>query len=166
MYDSVCVRWAFKLYLSTNSNTVQMIDIITDLHPIHSRQALKLPSPPSEVKSMYKSKKDFASMQSYQIDKHTFGMFHSAYDAISTVAFLKYGFYPRSWSYAGQIVSFVGLQQSNEIYQSIAWVLLLTIVGKVLGLPWSMYSTFVIEAKHGFNKTSPKTFTMDIFKTV
>lgn len=36
----------------------------------------------------------------------------------------------------------------------------------LLGLPWSAYSTFVLEARHGFNKTSPHTFVTDTLKSV
>lgn len=35
----------------------------------------------------------------------------------------------------------------------------------LLGLPWSAYSTFVLEARHGFNKTSVKTFVGDAAKS-
>jgi STE24 endopeptidase len=31
----------------------------------------------------------------------------------------------------------------------------------ILNLPFSFYSTFVIEEKHGFNKTTIKTFILD-----
>ncbi|MBN2103016.1 M48 family metallopeptidase [bacterium] len=34
----------------------------------------------------------------------------------------------------------------------------------LLGLPFSIYGTFVIEEKFGFNKTTPKTFILDIIK--
>ena len=35
---------------------------------------------------------------------------------------------------------------------------------QILSLPFSVYSTFVIEEKYGFNKTTPKTFVLDILK--
>ena len=37
-------------------------------------------------------------------------------------------------------------------------------IGMVLGLPQSIYSTFVLEEKFGFNKTTPKTFVIDMLK--
>ncbi len=36
----------------------------------------------------------------------------------------------------------------------------------VTGLPWSLYSTFVIEARHGFNKQSLGLFISDLIKSV
>lgn len=35
-----------------------------------------------------------------------------------------------------------------------------------LGLPWSAWSTFVVEARHGFNQTTPRTFALDALKSV
>ena len=39
-------------------------------------------------------------------------------------------------------------------------------VSLALSLPWSAWSTFVLEARHGFNKTSPTTFVTDTLKGV
>ena len=36
----------------------------------------------------------------------------------------------------------------------------------VLGIPFSIYSTFVIEQKHGFNKQTLGLFVMDVIKSV
>lgn len=36
--------------------------------------------------------------------------------------------------------------------QSVTFVSLTTLIEAVLGLPWQIYDTFVIEEKHGFNK--------------
>ena len=35
---------------------------------------------------------------------------------------------------------------------------------QIIGLPFSIYHTFVIEEKYGFNRTKPKTFILDILK--
>ena len=37
-------------------------------------------------------------------------------------------------------------------------------IDQVYGIPLSIYSTFVIEEKYGFNKTTASTFVCDIFK--
>jgi STE24 endopeptidase len=36
----------------------------------------------------------------------------------------------------------------------------------IISLPFSIYSTFVIEEKFGFNKTTPKTFVLDLIKSI
>lgn len=35
----------------------------------------------------------------------------------------------------------------------------------LIGLPLSIYKTFVLEEKFGFNKTTPKTFILDLLKS-
>jgi STE24 endopeptidase len=41
---------------------------------------------------------------------------------------------------------------------------LLLLASQLLSLPFSVYSTFVVEERYGFNKTTPKTFVLDILK--
>ncbi len=41
----------------------------------------------------------------------------------------------------------------------------ITIVSMIISLPFKIYSTFVIEEKYGFNKTTAKTFICDQFKS-
>ena len=38
------------------------------------------------------------------------------------------------------------------------------IIKFILGLPFDLYDTFVIEERHGFNRTTPKLFVIDFFK--
>lgn len=39
-----------------------------------------------------------------------------------------------------------------------------SLIGTITNLPFSIYSTFVIEEKYGFNKTTQATFIMDLIK--
>ena len=41
---------------------------------------------------------------------------------------------------------------------------LIMFASDLLSMPFSVYDTFVIEEKYGFNKTTPKTFVLDTFK--
>ena len=41
---------------------------------------------------------------------------------------------------------------------------LVTIPVEVLDLPFSLYFTFVVEERHGFNRTTPATFVKDLAK--
>lgn len=77
---------------------------------------------------------------------------------------LSKGYYPYVWRLSGVILERMGLE-SGEIAQSIVWVLVLSLISTCMSLPWSLYSTFVIEERHGFNKTTFGTFVMDIIKS-
>ena len=52
----------------------------------------------------------------------------------------------------------------SPILTGIAVILVYTFISAMLDLPFSIYSTFVIEEKFGFNRTTVKTFIIDMFK--
>ena len=55
---------------------------------------------------------------------------------------------------------------SSNVLGAVLLGLLLIIVEEIISIPISIYSTFVIEERHGFNKTTKKTFVTDIFKSL
>jgi STE24 endopeptidase len=60
--------------------------------------------------------------------------------------------------------SFVRDQWSNEIVISLAFIGILTLFSKLISLPSVIYSTFKVEAKYGFNKSTVATFVSDLIK--
>ena len=52
----------------------------------------------------------------------------------------------------------------NPILTGIIVMLAFMLISSLLELPFSLYSTFVIEERFGFNRTSVKTFIVDLFK--
>jgi STE24 endopeptidase len=44
------------------------------------------------------------------------------------------------------------LVEESEVVHTVAFMLASSVINLVLSLPWSLYSTFVIEERHGFNK--------------
>ncbi len=59
---------------------------------------------------------------------------------------------------------FVREYTTNPILMSLMFFGILGIAADILSTPFSIYSTFVIEEKFGFNKTTPKTFILDKLK--
>jgi STE24 endopeptidase len=71
------------------------------------------------------------------------------------------------WTLAGgleYIDKIVQQFQFSLLTQGLIFFGLLSVVGFILELPFNIYSTFVIEEKFGFNKTTVKTFIVDIVK--
>lgn len=60
--------------------------------------------------------------------------------------------------------SFVREQWSNEIVISLAFIGILTLLSNLISLPFGIYSTFKVEAKYGFNKSTVATFVSDLIK--
>jgi STE24 endopeptidase len=54
--------------------------------------------------------------------------------------------------------------QLEPIYTGILVIFSLMIISALIDLPFSLYSTFVLEEKFGFNRTTLKTFFIDMFK--
>ena len=52
----------------------------------------------------------------------------------------------------------------SPIFTGIVVILIYTFISSMLDLPFSVYSTFVIEEKFGFNRTTIKTFISDMIK--
>ncbi len=52
----------------------------------------------------------------------------------------------------------------NPILTGIAVILVFTFISSLLDLPFSLYNTFVLEEKFGFNRTTLKTFITDMLK--
>lgn len=52
----------------------------------------------------------------------------------------------------------------NPLLTGVLYIGLLSVLQALLTLPFSLYSTFVIEARFGFNKTTPKLFFVDKIK--
>lgn len=58
---------------------------------------------------------------------------------------------PALWNYSTSVADKVGYKES-EITVSIIFMLLMNTFNGVISLPFAVYSVFVIEEKHGFNK--------------
>lgn len=54
--------------------------------------------------------------------------------------------------------------QSGSLHHSVLFCILIGAYFFVLSVPFNLYSTFVLEQKYGFNKTTGKTFVLDLIK--
>ncbi|WP_298609964.1 M48 family metallopeptidase [uncultured Thiothrix sp.] len=66
-----------------------------------------------------------------------------------------------------------GLEWLDQVWRSLGWgalltgtavILSMTFISSLIDLPSSLYSTFVLEERFGFNKTTFKTFVVDMLK--
>lgn len=64
----------------------------------------------------------------------------------------------------GTIDKYVREQVQSEILIALIFFAIIGLVSDVLDLPFDIYGTFVVEAKFGFNKTTPTTFILDKLK--
>ncbi len=111
---------------------------------------------PERLSDVYPQEK-FEKQKQYRKVNHRFGKISSTFSLMVLLVFL--------W--------FHGFAWVDDLIQNISdhWLLrpllffgVIGMASYVIGLPFSLYQTFVIEEKFGFNKTTPKVFILDQIK--
>ncbi|MBK6282352.1 MAG: M48 family metallopeptidase [Draconibacterium sp.] len=111
---------------------------------------------PEEVKGIYDEEK-YKKQQAYQRENNRFGLLSSSFSFALTLAmFLFFGF--------AFVDSLAWGITANAIVAALFFFGLIMFASDILSMPFSVYDTFVIEEKYGFNKTTPKTFVLDTIK--
>ena len=103
------------------------------------------------------SLEDHQKAADYTTAKVTFGRWPLLYDA-AILLVLTFG---GGLELLDQTARSYGLE---PIYTGILVIFSLMIISALLDLPFTIYSTFIIEEKFGFNRTTVKTFITDMFK--
>ncbi|CAM9172755.1 unnamed protein product [Choristocarpus tenellus] len=103
----------------------------------------------------------FTAAQTYGLDKSQFHFVESIFDLTLTLVINALGFMPWLWDISIVCLSKVGVEGAGDIPISLVFMLLGIFFQTLVGLPFSMYSTFVIEVKHGFNKQTIGLFLAD-----
>ncbi|MBI4548183.1 MAG: M48 family metallopeptidase [Ignavibacteriae bacterium] len=99
----------------------------------------------------------YRKSQQYTKVKITFGILTSTISFFVTLAF----WFSSGFSWLDGIVHGWGLP---SIWTGLLYIGTLILFRTMLSLPFSIYSTFVIEERFGFNKTTPSTFVTDLIK--
>uniref|UniRef100_A0AAZ3PE36 CAAX prenyl protease n=1 Tax=Oncorhynchus tshawytscha TaxID=74940 RepID=A0AAZ3PE36_ONCTS len=106
----------------------------------------------------------FEKSRLYQLDKSNFSFWSGLYSETEGTLILLFGGIPFVWKVAGTVTARFGLGPEYEIFQSLSFLILATLFSAFTGLPWSIYNTFVIEEKHGFNQQTLGFFLKDAVK--
>jgi STE24 endopeptidase len=111
---------------------------------------------PDDLKGIYDDAK-YSQQQAYEKVNFRFSMISSSFSFILLLLmFLFSGF---AW-----VNSLALTVSSNSIITALVFFGILLFASDVISTPFSIYDTFVIEDKFGFNKTTPKTFILDKLK--
>ncbi|KAM8975661.1 CAAX prenyl protease 1 homolog isoform 2-T2 [Pelodytes ibericus] len=106
----------------------------------------------------------FEKSRLYQLDKSTFSFWSGLYSEAEGTLILVLGGIPFLWNVSEQILAQAGFGPEYEIIHSLGFLLLATLFSALTGLPWSLYNTFVIEERHGFNQQTLGFFFKDAIK--
>jgi len=118
---------------------------------------------PGELKD-HTNPEVFEKSRHYEMDKSKLGFASSTFSQFESTAILLFGGIPFLWDAAGRVIGTFGYSSKYEITQSMAFILLCVLYSTVSSLPWSLYGTFVVEERHGFNKQTLGFYFKDLVK--
>jgi len=113
---------------------------------------------PNLLSDVYDAEK-YQQQQSYKFDNYRFSIISSSFSFILMVMMLLLN----GFAFINQIVLLI---TDNYILQTLLFFGVFYGATMVISLPFSIYATFVIEKKYGFNTTTPKIFLSDMLKSL
>jgi len=111
---------------------------------------------PKELEGIYDAEK-YRKSQDYEKTKHRLSMLTTSITFIAMLLMLFLGGFAFVDDLARQYTS-------HPILVALLFLGIIGLAADILSTPFSVYATFVIEEKFGFNKTSPKIFVLDKIK--
>jgi len=111
---------------------------------------------PEEFSGYYDREK-YRKSQEYLKENTRFGLITDSIATPVTIAFILLGGFNLVDQFARSF--HLGTIPTGLIFAGV-----LMLGSQIVAIPFSIYSTFVIEEKYGFNKTTPRTFVLDILK--
>ena len=106
----------------------------------------------------YYDRARYRKSQEYLVENTRFSLINSSIVTPVTVAFILLGGF-------NLVDRFARSFNLGTIVTGLVFTGVLLLASQLLELPFSIYDTFVIEEKYGFNRTTAKTFILDILKS-
>lgn len=116
------------------------------------------PEPPEELADVFDAEK-YAKSQDYTRTNARFGIIESVVSLFTLLAFWFAGGF-------GWIDDLTRSYLGNGLPAGLAFLGIIFLGHYLIHLPLSIYATFVIEERFGFNRTTPKTFIIDQIKNL
>jgi STE24 endopeptidase len=116
----------------------------------------KSPTLPPDADGIYYAER-YATWLAYDKANDRVGTISSSISIVISLTMLIMGWF-------GSIDVWLRQYIENDIWLALAFFGVLGLGSSIISLPFSVYSTFVIEEKFGFNKTTVKTFIVDMIK--
>ena len=112
---------------------------------------------PGELADVF-DQEQYQKSQAYKRSNYRFGLVSSVFSLFLILAFLIFG----GFEWVDQITKLVS---DNTIIRALAFFGIIMLGSDLLGIPFALYQTFIIEEKFGFNKITPKLFITDKIKS-
>lgn len=121
--------------------------VVAILNQQHSRKPV-----PKNVRDVYDQKR-YEKWLAYSLEGHRFGLVEQGFRLVVLLVLLAG---PLAW-----LGRWVSLWTANPILQSLLFLGIYHTLMILLGIPFQLYRTFSIEERHGFNRTTKRTYVRD-----
>ncbi|XP_003700368.1 CAAX prenyl protease 1 homolog isoform X1 [Megachile rotundata] len=141
LYGILIIIWSlflWKYYLSHRQKSLVM-------------RLVKLP----DVVERIMTEDVYNKSRSYHLDTLNFNNVAKFYVLVVTTVCLLSLMYYHLWSWSIKVVKYFGFDEENEMLVSVVCMFFINIIYDIVHLPLNIYSKFVVEQKHGFNKETP-----------
>lgn len=144
-----------SLYLSIILLIVVLDFLWTQYLAYRNRKRMS-PEIPSQLEGIYDDE-EYAKQQAYQKVNSRFSLYTSLFSFVILLFVLCLGLF-------GWLDELLRQYISNEIFLSLAFFGIVYLLNEIITLPFAYYSTFVIEERFGFNKSTKTIFWLDQLK--
>ena len=114
------------------------------------------PEIPKDFQVAY-DKEKYSKSQEYLKDRTKFSLISSTFSLVLIMIVIHTGIF-------GHLNDFVNAQTDHYLFRGLLFIAVIYFFQDIISIPFSIYSTFVIEQKFGFNKTTIGLFISDKFK--
>ncbi|XP_059057373.1 CAAX prenyl protease 1 homolog [Achroia grisella] len=120
---------------------------------------------PNDLKEML-NEESFKKARLYGIDRSKFKIVKEFYSIILTTIILYNRWIYVAWNKSENIAAIFNIAADREIIISCVFMTFVTLFNFIVNMPFTIYSTFVLEEKHGFNKQTVGFFVKDQLKSL
>ncbi|KAJ2392155.1 zinc metalloprotease [Coemansia sp. RSA 2603] len=133
---------------------------------LRQRDRLREVRRPAAIESFI-PRQAYLEANAYGLDKSSLALVRNAFMQIQTYVIIDRDLVPVLWDFIGDAMeTYLGLSADQEIVRSVLFFIATTLISTVLTLPFDLYSTFVVEKKHGFNKQTVGLYVSDTIKSL
>ncbi len=133
-----------------------VLDYLTDQVLGYLNAKYRFKTLPPELEGVYDEER-YKKSQNYEAENHRFSIITSTFNLILIITFLSLD----GFAFVDDIARSL---TNNSLIVPLIFFGILFLALDIVNLPFSLYDTFVIEEKYGFNKTTPKLFITDKLK--
>jgi STE24 endopeptidase len=145
---------SYRIFIVVALLAKYLIDLASELLNLGSLRS----DLPAELHGFY-DPQEYSKSQDYTRSHARFGIIANSFDLVVLLVFWFAG----GFNWLDQLMRSFGF---NSTITGILYIGAIFLADTILSIPFAIYSTFVIEERFGFNRTTPRTFVMDRLKSL